>query len=190
MKPMLCLFGAILALIPVGLEAAPIAYQIDRSNSSVGFEVMFGKDPITGTMPINDAQVAIDFERAANSSVFAVIDTAHSQASFPFATQAMRGPKVLAAANFPTMTFVSRTMDFKGTSARVLGDLTIRGVTRPVELHAELYRQKGTEEGDLSKMSVFLTGAVNRSEFGATGWNDMVGDQIQLKILVRLDRAG
>lgn len=184
------LAATLIALLPAGLAAAPVAYVLDRGNSQVGFEVMFGQDPITGTMPISDARVTIDFERAANSSVSAVLDTAHSQASFPFATQAMRGPKVLAADQFPTMTFQSRAMHFDGTVARVEGDLTIRGVTRAVELRAELYRQQGTEEGDRSRMSVLLTGAVNRSDFGATGWNDMVGDQIRLKILVRLNQAG
>lgn len=186
----LALVAALIAFLPGGLMAAPVAYLLDRGNSQVGFEVMFGDDPITGTMPISAAEVSIDFERASNSSVSAVLDTARSRASFPFATQAMRGPKVLAADRFPTMTFQSRAMHFDGTVARVEGDLTIRGVTRPVELRAELYRQKGTEEGDRSKMSVLLTGAVNRSDFGATGWNDMVGDQIRLKILVRMNRAG
>lgn len=190
MKLSFAFFAPLLALTPVALGAAPIAYVLDPSQSQVGFEVMFGQDPITGTMPIADAQVAIDFEQAANSSVRAVIDAAHSQASFPFATQAMLGPKVLAADQFPTMTFESRAMHFSGTTAEVDGDLTLRGVTRPVRLHAELYRQKGTEEGDRTRMSVLLTGAVNRSEFGATGWNDMVGDQIQLKILVRINQAG
>ena len=190
MTPHLLIPALLIALLPATVTGAPIAYQLDRANSKVGFEVMFGQDPITGTMPISQAQVSIDFEKASNSSVTAVLDTAHSQASFPFATQAMRGPKVLAADQFPTMTFQSRAMHFSGTTARVEGDLTIRGVTRPVELRAELYRQKGTEEGDRSRMSVFLTGAVNRSDFGATGWNDMVGDQIRLKILVRMNQAG
>lgn len=190
MKCRLALAATMTALLPGGLLAAPIDYVLDRDNSQVGFEVMFGHDPITGTMPITDAQVSIDFERAANSSVTAVLDTAQSIASFPFATQAMRGPKVLAADQFPNMIFRSRAMHFSGTTARVEGDLTIRGITRPVELRAELYRQKGTEDGDRSRMSVFLTGAVNRSDFGATGWNDMVGDQIRLKILVRIHQAG
>ncbi|MCB1338108.1 MAG: YceI family protein [Maritimibacter sp.] len=183
-------FAPVLALLPVGLQAAPVAYVLDQAQSQVGFEVMFGQDPITGTMPIAEAQVAIDFEQASNSSVSAVIDAARSQASFPFATQAMLGPKVLATDQFPTMTFRSRAMHFSGTTAEVEGDLTLRGVTRPVQLHAELYRQKGTEEGDRTKMSVLLTGAVKRSDFGATGWDDMVGDQIKLKILVRINQAG
>ena len=110
-------------------------------------------------------------------------------AGFPFATQAMLGPKVLDVAHYPTITFTSRSLSIGSTSARISGDLTIRGVTRPVSLGAQVFRQRGTEAGDRSKLSVHVTGRVRRSEFGATGWSDMVGDEINLNILVRIDRA-
>jgi polyisoprenoid-binding protein YceI len=38
-------------------------------------------------------------------------------------------------------------------------------------------------------MSVHLTGALNRSDFGATGWSDMVSDRVVIKVVARLDRV-
>lgn len=190
MKRFATLFAIFLAVGPATTLADPVDYALDSETSSVSFEVRFGEDTITGTMPIEQVAVALDFERAANSSIMAVLDTAHAEASFPFATQAMRGPKVLAADRFPNLTFRSNAMRFSGTTADVRGDLTIRGVTRPITLSAEIYRQRGTEAGDHSHMTVLLSGVVNRSEFGADGWNDMVGDQIVLKIRARINRSG
>ena len=59
-------------------------------------------------------------------------------------------------------------------------------MTRPATLQARIYRQDGFKPGDYSHLSILLTGTVNRSDFGATGWSDMVGDQVRLRILARI----
>jgi polyisoprenoid-binding protein YceI len=69
----------------------------------------------------------------------------------------------------------------------VTGNLTIRGVTRPVTLLAEVFRPKGSAEDDRSRLTVRLTGRVNRSDFGAAGWSDMVGDEVRIVINARID---
>ena len=56
-------------------------------------------------------------------------------------------------------------------------------------LAASIYRQQGSADGDLSHLTIRLTGAVQRSAFGATGWNDMVGDEVRLDILARIARV-
>jgi polyisoprenoid-binding protein YceI len=101
----------------------------------------------------------------------------------------MKGPKVLDAETWPEITFLSSAVRGEGDGALVDGALTIRGVTRPVTLNASLYRQRGTAPGDLSQLTIRLTGAVNRSDYGATGWSDMVGDQVRIDILARIRQA-
>lgn len=113
-----------------------------------------------------------------------------ASASFPFAAQALKGPKVLAAKDHPQMTFESTAVARAGEAADVTGNLTIRGVTRKVTLRAEISRPKGSAEDDLSRLTVRLSGRVNRSDFGATGWSDMVGDEVRILITARIDRAG
>jgi polyisoprenoid-binding protein YceI len=70
----------------------------------------------------------------------------------------------------------------------VEGNVTIRGVTQPMTLAAQIWRQKDSEPGDLSHLTVRLVGTVKRSAFGATGWSDMVGDEVRLDILARIAR--
>ena len=169
--------------------AAPQAYHLQPDLSSVGFETDFGPDKITGTMPVSTADLTLDFAHVAACKVAVTLNAAGAEASFPFAAQAMKGPKVLDAAEFPQISFVSTAVKAEAQGATVSGNITIRGVTQPASFHAEIYRQQGTVEGDLSHLTIRLTGAVQRSAFGAVGWQDMVGDEVRLNILARIERA-
>jgi polyisoprenoid-binding protein YceI len=169
--------------------AAPRTYVLEPDESSVGFETDFGPDRITGTFTVTRADLTVDFDNVANTRIAVTLDTSRATASFPFAAQAMRGPKVLDSATWPEITFVSKAVRQTGEGAQVDGDLTIRGVTRPVTLAAGIFRQQGSAEGDVSQLSVRLTGTINRSDYGATGWNDMVGDQVRIDILARIRQA-
>lgn len=187
--PRLSLFTLFAALF-FGLHAsaATVAYTLDRAQSSVAFETDFGPDVITGTIPLNSADLSLDFDSVANCTINVDLDVSGAQASFPFAAQALKGPKVLGAKSHPRMTFESTSVKSTGDGAAVSGNLTVRGVTRPVTLRAEIYRQKGTEVGDRSRLTVRLTGKVNRSEFGATGWSDMVDDEVRIIITARINQ--
>jgi polyisoprenoid-binding protein YceI len=170
--------------------AGTTAYRLDVDASTVAFETDFGPDKITGSIPLEKADLQLDFDNVARSTVAVTLDVAGATASFPFAAQALRGPKVLDAGSHPQMTFESTAFARSGDAAEVAGNLTIRGVTRPVTLKAEIFRPQGSAADDLSRLTVRLTGRVNRSDFGATGWPDMVGDEVRIIITARLDAAG
>ncbi len=178
---------ALLAATPAA--AAPVAYSLDKEHSVVGFGYNMAGQDAHGTMPVAAAQVVLDLDRPANSRVDATIDAAHAQAGLFLATQAMQGATVLDTRNHPTISFHSTRVVPQGDGAQVTGDLTIRGVTRPVTLTARIYRQKGTQAGDRDKLSIHLAGDVSRAAFGAGGYPDVVGDKITLDILTRIDRA-
>ena len=178
-----------LALLAGAADAAPTHYILQPEASIVGFETDFGTDLITGKMPVASADLTLDFANVAASKIDVVLDAANADASFPFAAQAMRGPKILDVANYPTIHFQSTSVEKNAEGAAVAGNVTIRGVTKPMTMQAVIWRQKGQAEGDLSKLTIRLTGAVNRSDFAATGWSDMVGDQVRLDILARIAEA-
>ncbi len=170
------------------LAAAPVAYDLQPEASSVAFEADFGQQVITGDIPLRQADLVLDFERLANCRIDVVLNAARAGASFPFAAEALKGKTVLNTTEFPEMTFQSTAVKAAGDGATVRGNLTLRGVTRPVTLRAEIFRQKGTEEGDRSRLTVRLTGVVKRSDFGATGFADMVSDQVRIVITARIIR--
>lgn len=178
-------FAAILLALPA--QAATVAYRLDAAHSTVAFETDFGPDKITGAIPLEKADLKLDFANVANCTVEVALDVTGATASFPFAAQALKGPKVLAAKDHPQMTFESTSVRGAGNAAEVTGNLTIRGVTREVTLTAQLFRPQGSAPDDLDHLTVKLSGRVNRSDFGATGWSDMVGDQVRILITAQID---
>ncbi len=182
---------ALTAVSALGLpaSAAALHYALDAARSNVRFETNFGADKITGDMPVSAADLTLDFANVANCRVSVRLDVSSASASFPFAAQALKGPKVLDAGSHPEITFQSTSVKRNGDGAEIAGNITIRGVTRPIVLDATIYRQKGTAAGNLSHLTIRLVGRVNRSDFGATGWADMVSDEVRLDILARIDQA-
>lgn len=178
-------------LLPLGMKpsaAAPEAYRLNASQSIVGFTYMFQGNPNKGRMPVKAAEMTLDLDNVPNSVVNVTLDARRARAGFIFATQTMKGPEVLHTARFPEIQFRSTSIQGDLRGARVTGDLTVRGVTRPVTLNAGLYRQSGTEAGDRSRLIVQLTGTISRAAFGADGFPGFVDDQIDLNIIARIEK--
>ena len=169
--------------------AAPAPYLLQKEDSRVGFSWFLGKDEIEGRMPVSRADMVLDFERVENSRVRVAVDVTGARAGFPFASQGMKSPKVLWAAKYPEITFESTRVRRHGDGALIDGNLTVRGVTKPVVFEARLFRQAGTQPGDRRRLSILLTGSLSRSAFGADGWSDLAGDTVKLSILARIRLA-
>lgn len=182
---------AILLLIPAISYAAPVHYSLQPNRSEVGFVYTLQGAQNRGSMPVRSAQISIDLDQFEASAVDVTVDVSRARTGLIFATEALKAPSVLAARDHPTIRFQStaiRANDPRNLSAggQIDGLLTIRGVTRPVTLNAAVFRQHGTAEGDMSQLSFRISGAVQRSAFGATGYSDMVEDEIQLDIAARV----
>lgn len=184
MRSFLILIVTLLSL--TAAVAKPQPYLLQKEDSSVGFSWFLGKDEVKGQMPVARADIVLDFNSLQNSQVFVAVDVSNAQAGFPFASQGMKSPKVLWADKYPEIIFESTGMRRNGDGAFVDGNLTVRGVTKPVVFDAQLFRQAGTEAGDRSRLSILLTGSLSRSEFGADGWSDLAGDTVKLSIRARI----
>lgn len=182
------IFTLLLCLTATLSMAAPQAYRLDTARSIVGFSYDFEGSPNQGKMPVKSADITLDLENLPASRVRVTLDAAAARAGFLFATQAMKDAKVLNTRAFPEITFRSTSITGDLTAAKVQGNLTVRGVTRPVTLTAGLYRQRGTAPDDRRNLAVLLTGQISRSAFGATGYAGMVGDTISLRILAQITR--
>lgn len=185
-------FTAVLMLcLPLSATADPTPYRLQADRSDVGFVYTLSGAQNRGSMPVRTARITIDFDQFSNSAVDVTLDVSRARTGLIFATEALKAASVLDARNHPTIRFQStaiRANDPRNLSAggKIDGNLTIRGITRPVTLNAALFRQQGTAEGDMSQLSFRISGAVQRSAFGATGYSDIVADSIQLDIAARV----
>ncbi len=174
---------------PAPLAAAPADYLLDKERSSVSFTYRFGDAPSRGSMPVEAARIRLDPRNIANSSVSVTLRADRAEAGFFLTNRIIRGSGVLDARAHPLIRFESTRILGTLSDAVVEGNVTIRGVTRPMTLNARLFRPEGSDPGDLSRLSIRLTGAFNRRDFGADGYSALVGDEIGLRIVVRLERS-
>lgn len=173
---------AILTILPGAGNARALRYVLDPDQSVVGFEVSMGQSPLKGWMPVSDATVTLDFDKAASSRVAVTLSPAGAEMGLPFATEAMKSPEVLDTRQYPEIRFESTKVTAEGDGARIDGRITIRGATRPITLRARIFRPKGSAAGSRETLTIRLTGAISRKDFGATGFSDMVDDRVMLDI--------
>ncbi|HEX2717160.1 MAG TPA: YceI family protein, partial [Gemmatimonadaceae bacterium] len=106
----------------------------------------------------------------------------------------LRSADFFDAEQFPTITFRSTKVERKGDDFRVLGDLTIRGVTRQVNLDVT-DEGRGRDPWGGERAGFSATTKINRRDFGLT-WNQaletggvLVGDEIKISIDAEFVRA-
>lgn len=95
------------------------------------------------------------------------------------------------ATEFPQARFVStRVEPTDATHARVTGDLTLHGVTRPVTLEVTLNALRRHPLTFKRTAGFSATGTLRRSDFGMDAWKSVVGDEVTLIIEVEARRGG
>ncbi|MEM9318850.1 MAG: YceI family protein [Pseudomonadota bacterium] len=179
----------LLCLAAGPIWSAPHAYELDRARSDVTFTWFLGDDAIAGNIPIETATMILDLEAVGRSDVRVSLGADAAQAGFIIATQALRGPDVFDTQNHPRITFQSEAFRVSGNQVQVDGRVTIRGVTRPMVMHATLHRQAGAVPDDADRLAVHLTGAINRHDFGASGFANQVGARVEISILAYIART-
>ncbi len=106
-----------------------------------------------------------------------------SNAGFPIATKAMK--QVLGADSFPTVLFESTSVNFKEEKFHVIGFLTIRNVSKPVNLIVTVL---GNYSAASEKIRFSIRTSFNRREFGADGYYPLVHDAIIIDDILTLNK--
>ena len=177
----------VLAQTPPTRDPAQIqtgTYAVDPGHTQVGWRVSHmgfsnyagGFSDVSGTLELQPKNPA-----AAKLSVkIPVASVATTSAKL---TDELKGDQWLDAAKFPDMTFVSTKVVPAGKDhAKVTGDLTLHGVTKPVTLDVTLI---GAGVNPLSKkytVGFEATGTLKRSEFGVKTYVPLIGDELHLTI--------
>lgn len=92
-------------------------------------------------------------------------------------------------AKFPSARFVSRSVTVTGDKAVIRGDLTLRGVTRPVVLDARLYGAGANPMSKAQTVGFSATAKLKRSEFGLGYAVPAVSDEVSLEITAAFEKA-
>lgn len=177
-----------LTLLP-GLSLAAQKYEIDPQHTQVTFRVqhmMISKvnghfDKFAGT---------IEYEKG-NPKAWgteAKIDAASINTDIDARDKHLRSAEFLEVEKFPQIAFKStRVVAGKGDGAKLYGDLTIHGVTKPVILALEIGGTAKDPWGN-QRLGATATTKISRKDFGLT-WNKaveaggvMVGDELEIAL--------
>lgn len=170
-----------------------MTWQVDTAHTHISFVVrhmMITK--VRGEFTKYDVVVDYDAENPARSTVEATIYTDSINTRDERRDGHLRSPDFLDAAQYPAMTFKSTRVEaLPNGHGRLIGDLTIRDVTREVALEVEYYGLAQSPWGTTSAGFCGLT-KIDRKDWGLT-WNQaletggwLVGDQISIEIEVEL----
>ena len=95
----------------------------------------------------------------------------------------LKSPQWLDAEKFPEIVFKAKQVELTAeSSAKVIGDLTLHGVTKPVTLDVK-YNGAGTNPLDKKYTVGFeVSGAIKRSDFGVNAYIPLIGDDVKIII--------
>jgi polyisoprenoid-binding protein YceI len=164
-------------------------WKFDTVHSSVSFSVrhlMISK--VHGRFGIWTGALETDEANPAHSGLQASIDAASIDTKEPQRDEHLRSADFLDAANHPQITFESTSVQPVSTEHfKVTGNLTIRGVTKPVTLDTEfLGRQKDPWGGERAGFSAKTS--IDRRDFGLNfnmpldGGGFVVGDKVDITL--------
>lgn len=193
MKHLLIALVALPMLLLPGLASAS-SWSIDPAHSYIGFRVRHMMvTNVFGTFDRYSAKIVLDDKAAENSRIEVAIETASVNTNMQKRDEHLRSADFLDVANHPSMTFVARNVSKSGDDRyRVAGDLTLRGVTRPVVLVVEGGSQEIKDPWGNIRRGASATTTINRKEFGLN-WNAVlesggvvVGDEVTIILNIEL----
>lgn len=160
---------SLIAVSAATVSAAPVKYNIDPSHSQVGFKVrhFFAKTP--GRFNDYAGTIQLDDQNLANSAVDVTIQTASVNTNHERRDTHLKSDDFFAAEKHPTITFKStKIVPGEGKKFQIHGDLTMRGISKPVVLDAELLGNQSFGQRTIAGFEASTT--VNRKEWEIV-WN-------------------
>ncbi len=165
-------------------------WTIDKSHSYVGFRVThLVVSKVKGQFGEFSGTINFDGKDFSKATVEVSIDPRTIDTQNENRDKHLRSSDFFAADSLPEMKFVStRIVPGEGNKFQIIGDLTMRGVTKPVTLDAEL---NGTIQGMRGPVAGFSAmGKLNRQDWGVS-WSRaldngglVVSDEVELNIEV------
>lgn len=168
-----------------------IKWSIDPAHSQIQFSarhMVISK--IKGEFEQFEAWMETDNEQMENAEAFFSADTGSVNTGNQMRDDHLRSESFFKSEAYPKLTFNSTALERKGDADFTLkGDLTIRDVTKPIELAVE-FGGIVTDPYGLRRAGFSLTGKLNRKEYGMV-YNDLietggavVSDEIKLDMQV------
>lgn len=170
----------------------PGVWSIDPAHSEVGFTVRHLMSKVRGSFRTFDGELTIA-EHPLESSVTATIDLGSVDTRNSDRDAHLRSADFFSVEDESSMTFASKQLRQHGDDFVASGDLTINGVTRPVDLALEFHGVQDDAYGN-TRAGFEATTKISRKEWGISfnvpldGDKVMIGDTVNVTITIEAVR--
>ena len=181
----LSLAVALAAALVAPAMAAPQTYVVDSTHTFPRFSYShFGYSTQLSSFKQTTGKVVFDAQ-AKTGSVDISIDTRSVNTGFDDFNGHIQGEDFLDTAKFPTATFKSTRVVFEGDAPKSIeGQLTIKGVTKPVTLSVTSFQAMPHPMLKKPALGANATTTIKRSEFNAGKFAPYVGDEVRIDIAI------
>lgn len=185
MKKTQFMAAAFASLLAGSAFAAPQTYSFDPQHTFPHFSYDH-LGMTTQALRFNTMTGTITLDKEAKTAqVEAVIDMKSVDTGFEKFDTGIQAPDFLDTAQFPTATFKSTKVTFEGDKpVSIDGNLTIKGVTKPVTLTVKSYVNKMHPMLKKDTVGAMAGGVIKRSEFNAGKFVPLIGDDVTLNIVI------
>jgi len=176
-----------LGILSLGHSAYATDFNIDPYHSSVTFKIKHVIGKVAGHFDKFSGTFSYDAGKPQSWSAMATIEAASINTGIEKRDNHLRSPDFFDVQKFPTLVFKSTGItDVQGSKAKLHGDLTMHGVTKPIVLDLDFAGAVKDPMGQGMRAGATATGHVNRLDFGigpASGpMAGMVGNDVDITI--------
>jgi polyisoprenoid-binding protein YceI len=174
------------AIVQPGVaRAVPARYVLDPNHMSIGFLISHvGFEKVLGMFREAQGTFLFDEQKSAVDAIDVMIKTASVFTNHDERDEHLRKPDFLWAEKYPEITFRGTSAEQTGPrTGKVSGDLTIRGVSRPVVLDVVWNKSGQYPFGDMHYAAgISARTTIKRSDFGMTYavGSGLVGDEVEI----------
>lgn len=171
-------------------------YQIDSKHSGAHFQVRHMTIAfVKGEFGNVSGSVSFDPGDPAATKLDVNIEVASLYTRDPDRDNHIKTPDILDAEKFPTVNFKSTHVVEEGKGYAVTGNLTLKGVTKPIVVHVEAVSDEVKDPWGQMRRGAGAVAKFKRSDFGM-GWNMelpgvgmMVSDEVEVSLDIQFTRA-
>ena len=177
-------------MLTISAAAEVQTWQIDPNHTAAQFSVRhMGISTVRGAFTKVSGSAQYDPSNPTKTVVDATIEATSVDTRVSMRDEDLRSPNYFDVAKYPTITFKSKSVQDAGEGKlKMVGDLTIHGVTKEVTLDVDGPSSPVTDQRGNSHIGASASTKVNRKDFGVGGSSNMVGEDITITIDVELLR--
>jgi len=166
-------------------------FRIQQESSEVGFCVDSKLSRIEGIFREFKGGMALDLDDNGTGQTVVLIKSDSLDTEGNVIENMIKGESFFDVKHFPEVLFVSSGFRWTGPDTAVLkGDLTLRGITKPVIFNVTLTSLDDNEVKDAEKILVKATTTIDRADFGMKNLSALVNNSVQLCMSVEALKYG